>query len=61
MVMKQTFVLKLEGELSPANGRAQGHVEDVQTGRAIRFSYVADLLAFLQKTMKQNNDPETTE
>jgi hypothetical protein len=60
-MVKQTFVLKLEGELSPTTGRAQGHVEDVQTGKAIRFSCVADLLAFLQKTVKQNNERERTE
>jgi hypothetical protein len=61
MVTKQTFVLKLDSELSLATGRVQGHVEDVQTGEAVRFSYVVDLLAFLQKTMKQNNDRERTE
>jgi two-component system cell cycle sensor histidine kinase/response regulator CckA len=61
MVTKQTFVLKLDSEVGLATGRVQGHVEDVQTGEAVRFSYVADLLAFLQKTMKQNNDRESTE
>jgi hypothetical protein len=53
--MEQTFVLKLTRELNVKTGSAQGHVEDVRTGKALRFHSVCELLSFLENTVKQNN------
>ena len=59
--MEQTFVLKLTLGLNVKTGSAQGHVEDVRTGKALRFHSVSELLIFLESTTKQNNNLEATE
>lgn len=58
MVMQQTFVLKLTRELDLETGSAQGHIEEVKTGKALRFYSIDELLAFLENTMKQAGKPE---
>jgi oligoribonuclease (3'-5' exoribonuclease) len=49
--MEQIFVLKLMRELNTKTGSAQGHVEDVRTGKACRFHSISELLAFLEQTV----------
>lgn len=56
--MEQTFVLKLIRELNLETGSAQGHVEDVNTGKALRFQSLSELLGFLENTTKQRNTPQ---
>jgi len=55
--MEATFVLKLVRELNLETGSAQGHVEDVTTGKARRFYSISELLAFLEQTMQQEDKP----
>ena len=59
--MEQTFVLKLTRELDLEIGSAQGHIEEVRTGKALRFSSIDELLAFLENTMKQSAKPKDRE
>lgn len=59
--MEHIFVLKLARELNLETGAAQGHVEDVRTGKAARFSSVSELLAFLESGGKLKNAPEIGE
>lgn len=59
--MDKTFVLKLARELNLETGSAHGHVEDVKTGKALRFHSVSELLAFLEKTVNRKETPATTE
>jgi hypothetical protein len=58
--MEQTFVLKLAREINARTDSAQGHIEDVRSGKAIRFHSVSELLIFLEDTMQQNSNPENT-
>jgi len=46
--MKRTFVIRLSPEANPANGKFQGHVEEVDTGREGRFGSLEEFLAFVQ-------------
>ncbi len=55
--MQQTFVLKLTRELDLETGSAQGHIEEVRTGKALRFYSIHELLAFIENTMKQGSKP----
>lgn len=51
--MGQTFVLKLIHGLDPKTGSAHGHIEDVNTGKALRFHSIYELLTFLENTTKE--------
>ena len=55
--MEQTFVLKLVRELNLETGSAQGHIEEVRTGKALRFYSISELLAFLENIMKRESKP----
>jgi hypothetical protein len=46
--MKRTFVIRLRPEASPAKGQFEGHIEEVDTGREVRFRSLEDFLAFVQ-------------
>jgi hypothetical protein len=46
--MRRAFVLRLTPESRPTNGRFEGHVEEVDTGRDLKFRSVDEFLAFLQ-------------
>jgi hypothetical protein len=45
--MKQAFVLQLGPETDPQKRHFEGHIEEVDTGRELRFKTTEDLLAFL--------------
>ena len=49
--MKRAFVIRLSPETNPAEGTFQGHVEEVDTGRELRFRSLEEFLAFLQKCL----------
>jgi hypothetical protein len=46
--MKRAFVLRLSPEANPAEGKFLGHVEEVDTGRELRFRSLEEFLAFVQ-------------
>jgi hypothetical protein len=45
--MRGAFVLRLGRETEPAQGRFEGWVEEVDSGRELRFHSAEELLAFL--------------
>jgi hypothetical protein len=49
--MKRAFVIRLSPETNPAEGTFQGHVEEVDTGRELRFRSLEEFLAFLQECL----------
>ena len=50
-VMKRAFVIRFSPETNPTEGTFQGHVEEVDTGRELRFRSLDEFLAFLQKCL----------
>jgi hypothetical protein len=46
--MKRAFVIRLSPEANPAEGKFMGHVEEVDTGRELRFRSLEEFLAFVQ-------------
>lgn len=54
--MKRAFVLRLSPETNPAKGRFQGHVEEVDTGRELKFRTLEEFLAFVQDCITGSGD-----
>jgi len=54
--MKRAFVLRLSPEANPAKGTFQGHVEEVDTGRELRFRSLEEFLAFVQDCIADSSD-----
>ena len=46
-VMRAAFVLQLDSDTHPAERRVTGRIEEVDTGRELRFRSTDELLAFL--------------
>jgi hypothetical protein len=46
--MKRAFVIRLSQEANLAEGKFQGHVEEVDTGRELKFRSLEEFLGFLQ-------------
>lgn len=59
--MEQIFVLKLVQGLDVKAGSARGHIEDVNTGKALRFCSIYELLAFLENAVKERSRLESKE
>jgi len=55
--MKRAFVLRLSPEAEPVAGKFEGRVEEVDSGRTLRFRSVEEFLEFLQQCL--NNQPLT--
>jgi hypothetical protein len=55
-LMKRTFVVRLSPEANPAEGKFQGHVEEVDTGRELRFRSLEEFLAFVQDCITGSSD-----
>ena len=55
-VMKRAFVIRLSPEANPAQGKFQGHVEEVDTGRELKFRSVEEFLAFVQECIGDGSD-----
>ena len=47
--MRRAFVLKLGPETQPAKRHFEGYIEEVDTGRELRFRSTEELLVFLSK------------
>jgi hypothetical protein len=45
--MRAAFVLQLDSDTHPAERRVTGRIEEVDTGRELRFRSTDELLAFL--------------
>jgi hypothetical protein len=45
--MQAAFVLQLDSDTHPAERRVTGRIEEVDTGRELRFRSTDELLAFL--------------
>jgi hypothetical protein len=56
-VMKRAFVLRLNPEASPSNGKMVGRIEEVDTGRTVKFSSIEEFLAFLQQCLDDDATP----
>jgi hypothetical protein len=46
-LMRSAFVLQLDSDTYPAERRVAGRIEEVDTGRELRFRSTDELLAFL--------------
>jgi hypothetical protein len=49
--MKRAFVIRLSPDTNPAKGKFQGHVEEVDTGRELKFRSLEEFLTFVQECM----------
>ena len=56
--MKQAFVLRLAPETETARRRFVGFVEEVDTGKEVRFRSTDELLAFLAQCFDDATQPE---
>jgi hypothetical protein len=56
--MKRAFVLRLNPEASPAVGVFAGRVEEVDTGRNLKFKSIEEFLGFLQQCLDTQQAPE---
>jgi len=55
----RAFVLHLDEDADPASGLLRGRAEHVVSGRAGHFATLAELLAFLDRVLRDG--PEDTE
>jgi hypothetical protein len=51
--MKRAFVLRLTPEARPVGGTFQGRVEEVDSGRNVKFVAIEEFLNFLQQCLDQ--------
>jgi hypothetical protein len=58
--MKQAFVLQLGPETDPLKRHFEGHIEEVDTGRELRFKSTEDLLAFLAECFDEGKQLPNT-
>jgi len=54
--MKRAFVVRLTPEAEPVGGKFEGRVEEVDSGRTLRFRSTEEFLDFLQKCL-DNQQP----
>jgi hypothetical protein len=54
--MKRAFVIRLSPDTNLAKSKFQGHVEEVDTGRELKFRSVEEFLAFLQECVADSSD-----
>jgi hypothetical protein len=50
--MRRAFVLRVATDCDFDNGKVEGRVEEVDTGRELKFRSVPDLFGFLSKCLK---------
>jgi hypothetical protein len=51
--MKRAFVLRLGPEARPASGKFEGRVEEVDSGRSLKFGSAEEFLQFLQRCLDE--------
>jgi hypothetical protein len=56
--MKRAFVLRLTPEARPVDGTFQGRVEEVDSGRNVKFGTIDEFLNFLQQCLDHQQTPE---
>ena len=49
--MKRAFVLRLTPQARPVGGTFQGRVEEVDSGRNVKFGTIEEFLNFLQQSL----------
>jgi len=54
--MKRAFVVRLTPEAEPASGKFEVRVEEVDSGRTLRFRSIEEFLRFLQQCL-DNQQP----
>jgi len=59
--MRGAFVLRLRTDRGGTRGQIEGSVEEVDTGREIRFQSGTELLAFLRERVAQIRDTSRKE
>lgn len=52
--MRRAFVLRIPADFDCDKGKVEGWVEEVDTGRELKFQTAPELLAFLSKCMKES-------
>ena len=57
-LMKRAFVIRLSPDSNPLESKFQGHVEEVDTGRELKFRSLEEFLAFLQKCVADGSGSE---
>jgi len=58
--MRRAFVLRVTPDSDFESGQVDGRVEEVDTGRELKFRSVPDLVAFLSKCLKEDAANEET-
>ena len=59
--MREAFVLQLNSDSRPAVGRLSGWIEEVDTGRELRFRTTEELLEFLGKCLDERRGTRSPE
>lgn len=59
--MRRAFVLRIAPDFDFDNGKVEGWVEEVDTGRELKFRSVSDLLTFLSKCVKESGKKKETQ
>jgi hypothetical protein len=53
--MKRAFVIRLSPDTNPEKGKFQGHVEEVDTGRELKFRSLEEFLVFVQECVAHSS------
>ena len=56
--MKRAFVLRLSPESRPSGGKFEGRVEEVDSGKSLKFGAIEEFLHFLQRCLDEQQTPE---
>ena len=60
--MRRAFVLRISPECDVDAGKLEGWVEDVDSGRELKFKSVPELLSFISQSLKdRSSSPEEEE
>lgn len=59
--MRRAFVLRISPECEVDVGKLEGWVEDVDSGRELKFKSVPELLSFVSKSLKNRSSSEDEE
>jgi hypothetical protein len=56
--MKRAFVLRLGPGANPVSRQLEGRVEEVDSGRSVKFGSIEEFLQFLQQCLEDDTKPE---
>ena len=57
-LITRAFVIRLSPDSNPLESKFKGHVEEVDTGRELKFRSLEEFLAFLQKCVADGSGSE---